>query len=171
MEGGNGAEEYETEQEEKDGGGTTGPRLLLEGALGDFEEGMLWIGLAVVVAGAAIGALVCGGLLLASAHTNKHRCALSHTHTLLHPPHPPGLTLESDPLVVLLGATSLLFLLSPRGDLSGLWAEALCRGASRMQGGLSVNEEEGMRALEGLALVRLRLRTAHVCACCMWMID
>ena len=64
----------------------------------------------------------------------------------------------ADALVVLLGATTLLFLFSPRGDLSGLWCESLCRGAYGMDGGPSVQgdgdgEGNGVRALETLALV------------------
>lgn len=59
----------------------------------------------------------------------------------------------ADPLVLLLAATLLLFILGPRGDLSGLWSEALSRGAyGGMPGGVSVQEGDGVRAIEALAL-------------------
>lgn len=58
----------------------------------------------------------------------------------------------ADPLVLLLAATLLLFVLVPRGDVSGLWSETLCCGAYGNMPGVSVQEGDGVRAIEALAL-------------------
>lgn len=146
-----GQQQMELEEEEEDADvRTTGRRLLLEGALEELEEGLMWVGVAAALAGAVIGACIgttmAGWMVWLSFERWMH-CHHSNTNNWT------GVVLESDPLVMLLGASTLLFVLAPRGDLSGLWPEALCRAAARMMGGPSFQEGDGVKAMESLALV------------------